>query len=480
MNHLPILAVMLPLFCAFVMPLLDLVAHRASRAAVVLGATGQLAVLALLVPRVAAEGIIEYHLGGWGPRVGIVLVVDGFSLFFALLAATGIWMVSLYSLEYVGRGEYRYYVLLFVVSAGVIGMMLTGDLFNLYVFFELASLASFPLIALSKNRHAVEAALRYMMYSTIASVFILLAVGLTYGATGTLNLRHAASALGDADAAVHGTVLALLLVGFGIKVALVPFHAWLPEAHGTAPAPVSALLSGVLLKTGVYAMLRLLFTLGAGVELARLEFVLLNLGTLSVIVGHTLALGQGNFKKVLAYSSIAHIGIIATGIGLGTVHGLAGALFHAINHMFMKSVAFFALGRIGLSRGFETADMQGAGWRAPWATTAFMIGALSLIGLPPLAGFIGKWEVTLDALRQRQWLAAAAIPFGTLLSAIYYGRMVRAMFSKAESDEVHQKTGGAVTALVLGVGAAGCLVPFLLWGGIAPILLQIAGIIRGS
>jgi multicomponent Na+:H+ antiporter subunit D len=479
LTHLSVLAVVLPLLCAFLMPLLDMVSNRVNRAAVVLFATGQIVVLLLLIPQVAADGTVEYHLGGWGPRIGIVLVVDGFSLLFALLVAVGIWMVSLFSLDYVDRREYRYFVLLFIVLAGVTGMVLTGDLFNLYVFFELASLASFPLIAFAKNPGAVEAAFRYMLYSTIASVFILLAIGLTYGATGTLNLRQAAEVLSSADATVRSAVLGLLLVGFAIKVAIVPFHAWLPEAHGSAPAPVSALLSGVLLKTGVYAMVRLLLTFGPGVGLGRLEHILLNLGALSVIVGHSLAVGQTNVKKMLAFSSIAHIGIIVTGVGLGTVYGLAGALFHAINHLFMKATAFFAAGRFGAGRGFEMADLRGAGWQAPWAAAAFIVSALSLIGLPPLAGFIGKWEITLDALRHGHLFHAAAILLGTLLSAVYYGRVTRILFSKTGQNGPPEKSGGLFAGLALCAGVAGCFVQFLVWGRIEPILIHIAGLIRG-
>lgn len=479
MSHLPVLAIIAPLSCAFLMPMLDYVSSRARRPCVVLFATAQVAIVAMLIPRVAAEGLVEYHLGGWGPRIGIVLAVDGFSLLFALLAATGIWMASLISLEYVDRREYRYFVLLFIVLAGVTGMLLTGDLFNMYVFFELAAMASFPLIAFAKSRGAVEAAFRYMLYSTIASVFILLAIGLVYGATGTLNLRQAAAAFASIDTVLRGVVLGLLLVGFAIKIALVPFHAWLPEAHGTAPAPVSALLSGVLLKTGVYAMIRLVFAFGPGVELVRLNAVLLNLGTLSVIVGHSLAFGQSNFKKVLAYSSIAHIGIIMTGVGLGTVQGMAGALFHVVNHLFMKSTAFYALGQLDSGGGFETADMRGIGWRAPWVATALIVSALSLIGIPPLGGFIGKWEVTLDALRGHHFLHAAAIPLGTLLSAIYYGRMVRILFSDPNQAPNAMHGGGPLTALVLIVGTTGCVLPFVYWGGLETVLLQVAGIVRG-
>jgi multicomponent Na+:H+ antiporter subunit D len=190
-------------------------------------------------------------------------------------------------------------------------------------------------------------------------------------------------------------------------------------------------------------------------------------------------LGQGNFKKMLAYSSIAHMGIIVTGMGLGTVQGLAGALFHAINHMFMKSTAFFALGQLGRDRGFEMAAMQGTAWRAPLATAALITSVLSLIGLPPLAGFIGKWGITLDALREEHILHAAAIPFGALLSAIYYGRMVRVMFSDGDPGGASRETGGWLTGLVLIVGTAGCLIPFILWGVIDTLLVSLAALIRG-
>jgi len=477
LTHLPVLAVIAPLFYAFLMPLLEYIPIRVRRTGTVLFAAGQIVLVLLMIPQVVAEGVIEYHVGGWVPPIGIVLVVDGFSLLFALLAAVGIGMVILYSLDYVDRREYRYFVLLFLVQTGVTGMLLTGDMFNLYVFFELASMASFPLIAFAGSRIAVEAALRYLVYSTIAAAFILLAIGLVYGATGTLNLRQAAVGLASADALVRSMVLGLLLTGLAIKVALVPFHVWLPVAHSTAPAPVSALLSGVMLKIAVYAIVRLLLAFGHGVQLARLEFVLLNLGTLAIVVGHWLALGQSNFKKTLAWSSIAHVGIIVTGMGLGTVQGMAGALFHSINHMFMKSLAFFAVGRLGRDRGFEMADMKGTGWRTPLAAAALIASALSLTGLPPLAGFIGKWEITVETLRERHFVHAAAIPFGTLLSAIYLGRMVRVVFGEAAPGGASREPGGLLTGLVFVMGTAGCLVPFVLWDSMWSVVLHVASLV---
>ncbi len=477
MSHLPVLAIVLPLLGAFCLPLLEALSNRARRMSVVLFATAQIGILLLLIPRVA-EGPVEYRLGGWGPEVGIVLMIDGFSLLFALLAAIGIWMVCIYSLDYVDRREYRYFVLLFIVLAGVTGMMLTGDLFNLYVFFELAAMASFPLIAFARGRSAVEAAFRYMLYSTVASVLILLAIGLIYGATGALNQQQAAAGLRDADAGLRAVILGLLTAGFAVKIALVPFHAWLPEAYASAPSPVSALLSGVLGKTGIYALVRLLVTFGPDTQLARLDLVLLYLATLSVVVGHSLAFGQDDFKKVLAYSSIAHVGIIMIGVGLGTAHGLAAALFHTGNHMFMKATAFLAMGQLDIGRGFGTAALRGAGWRAPLATTALIVSALSLIGVPPLAGFVGKWEVTVSALRGQHFLPAAAIVYGTLLAVVYYGRMTRSLLAKPPGSNTPEHASGPLTRLALLTGIAGCLVPFFLWGGLMSVVLHIAELVR--
>ncbi len=479
MIHLPILAIIAPLGYAFLIQLLELVSNRARRVGVVVCGAAQIVLLLLLIPQVAAEQVVVYHLGGWGPQVGIVLMVDGFSLLFALLSAVGIWLVSLYSLDYVEPRECRFFVLLFIVSAGVTGMLLTGDLFNLYVFFELASMASFPLIAYARTPGAVEAAFRYVVYSTLAATFILLAIGLTYAATGSLNLEQAAVGLRAADPLIRSVVLGLLLVGFAIKIALMPFHAWLPEAHSQAPAPISALLSGILLKTGVYALVRLLLVFGQGIELVRVEVLLLNLGALTVVAGHWLAMGQSNFKRALAYSSISHIGIIAMGLGLGTVAGLAGLLSHSINHMVMKSAAFFAVGQLGRGRqGYEAEHLRGTARQAPLATLAFVASALSLIGLPPFAGFIGKWEITLDVLREQHFLHALAIPLGSLLSAVYMGRMVQTLFSEGQRQPGEPGGGGRLTGVVLIAGTAGCLLPFLLWQQMAPVLLQIATYVR--
>jgi len=257
---------------------------------------------------------------------------------------------------------------------------------------------------------------------------------------------------------------------------------WLPiftfRRKGGVPKGKSFVYTTTLVETGIYAIVRLLGAFAPGTALGRAEWILLNLGAVSVIVGHSLALGQTNLKKMLAYSSIAHVGIIVIGAGLGTVPGLMGSLFHAMNHMFMKSTAFFAAGQLGVHRRFEVAEMHGVGWQAPFAAAVFLVSALSLIGLPPLGGFIGKWEITLDAVRQRHFFHAAAILFGTLLSAVYYGRAVRTFFSAPAQGAPGKSSEGLLTSLVLVGGATGCVVPFFLWGTMEPVLTHIADLVR--
>jgi multicomponent Na+:H+ antiporter subunit D len=276
------------------------------------------------------------------------------------------------------------------------GAVLAGDLFNLYVFIEIASIASYALVAFGTGGREVEAAFKYLILGAVASAAILLAIGLLYASTGLLNMADlgAAIAAGAVPRAALLAAAALLLAGFGLKAALMPFHAWLPDAHPSAPAPISAMLSGLLIKTlGIYALVRVFFlVIGMEGEIgAAIQTILLVFGCVSMVGGVLLALGQDDLKRLLAYSSISQMGFVIVALGTNTWLGIGAALFHAANHALFKSALFLSAGSLERITGTRALSRMGGLHRVAPATTAAIMGAsLSIAGVPPFNGFWSK------------------------------------------------------------------------------------------
>ena len=331
-----------------------------------------------------------YEMGRWRAPYGIVLVLDGLSALMLLTISIISFMATLYSVRYMERytANHKYYSLFLLMVAGMNGVVLTGDLFNLYVFMEIAAIASYALVAFGTQHEELEAAFKYLVLGTVASTFILLGIGLLYGLTGTLNMADMANRLTGGNLILFS--LSLFIVGFGLKAALVPFHAWLPDAHPSAPAPISAMLSGVVIKAlGVYAMARIIFNV-FGLSGLSSE-VLLILGTISMVVGVFLAIGQWDFKRLLAYHSVSQIGYVIVGIGLGTPLGILGGLFHLVNHAVFKSLLFLDAGSVEYATGTRRLDkMGGLSQKMPVTGFSSMIASLSISGIPPFNGFWSK------------------------------------------------------------------------------------------
>lgn len=434
MNHLPVLTIVIPLVCAFLLPPLDLISYRLRNTVAGVVAASQLGMGILLLLRIFQTGSLEYRLGGWGPEVGIVLSVDWLGATFAALIALGTFLVVWNSLDFVQKGESKYFLLLFVFSAGLTGAVLTGDLFNLYVFIEIIALAGFALVAFRRCVGAVVAALKYMVFTILSSLLILLAIAFVYGATGTLNIAQIAASLELFDPVVLRVSAGLLLVGVGLKLAVVPLHAWLPATYGESASPVAALLSGVAHKVPLYILIRFMFFFEAAAGAQRWQTILLALGTISVIFGHFMALGQTDVRRVLGYSSIAHTGYMLLGLGIGTPLAMAAVILHAVNHLIMKVGAFFSLGM--LTRGDRDhsaiSDLQGRGARSPFGGMVFLVSTLALIGVPPLGAFVSKWTLVTAMIEADLLIYALLMAAGTIVAAMYYGRIYRVLYRYSE------------------------------------------------
>ncbi len=369
-----------------------------------------------------------HKMGGWIPPVGINLVSDGLSTFMLIVINTVAFLAIVFSLKYMElyTAKPKYYALFMLMLAGMNGVVLTGDMFNLFVFLEIASIASYALVAFGCEHEELEASFKYIILGGAASAFILLGVAILYSITGTLNMADMAQTFSSGKinrAALFA--LAFFTMGFGVKGALVPFHAWLPDAHPSAPAPISAMLSGVLIKVlGIYALTRVIFNVFGFTP--TLGSILMALGGLSLVVGALLAIGQDDLKRLLAYSTISQIGYIVLGLGLGTPLGIMGGLFHLLNHATFKSLLFISSGAIEYSTGTrKLSQMGGLNRRLPLTTATSTVGFLSVSGIPPFNGFFSKLIVIIACVEAHQYIYAGVAVFVGLFTLLYFMRVQR-------------------------------------------------------
>ncbi|HOJ39412.1 MAG TPA: proton-conducting transporter membrane subunit [bacterium] len=422
-----ILLIALPLAMAFFIPM---VGRKVRWLPDVLANITTLGLFVLAGQSWGREGI--YTMGGWPAPLGIVLVLDGLSALLLFIINLISFLATLFSVDYLEKlytSKLRYYSLFLLMVAGMNGAVLTGDFFNLFVFLEIASIASYALVGFGCEAEELEASFKYLVIGSIASTFILLGVALLYGRFATLNMADVASALQH-----HGFdqvslfALVLLVVGFCTKAALVPFHAWLPDAHPSAPAPISAMLSGVLIKAiGIYALVRLVYNVfGISPLLASLFTYL---GVISMMAGVLLALGQWDFKRLLAYHSISQMGYVILGFGLATPLGLLGGLFHLLNHSLFKSLLFFDSGSVEYETGTRNLEKMGnLVQKMPVTSGSSLMASLSISGIPPFNGFWSKLVIILAAVQaQRPGLALWAVA-GSILTLASFSKIQRYAF----------------------------------------------------
>lgn len=398
-----------PLGAAFLIPMVSL---RFKWVPDLLANVVMAALAALACLTIGQAGV--FTLGGWG-TLGIALRLDGLTTLMLITINTIGLAMTIFSVQYMNRytSKLRYYSIFLCLVAGLNGVVLTGDLFNLYIFMEIVAVSSYALVAFGCEHDELEAAFKYAVLGTVASAFVLIGIALLYARLGTLDMAAMAVKLSASQMDLPLTfALGLFLCGFGLKAALVPFHAWLPDAHPAAPAPVSAMLSGVVIKTaGIYVLCRLVFNVFTVQLIPVLPVILLLLGTVSMIVGGLLSIGQWDMKRLLAYSSISQIGYIVVGLGLGTPLGLAGALFHLVNHSAFKSLLFLNAGAVEYAAGSrDLRHLGGLRHSMPFTANMSLVGSMAISGIPPLNGFWSKLIIVLACIESgHAWLALAAI-----------------------------------------------------------------------
>ncbi len=378
------------------------------------------------------------NVGNWGgfqevlgKIVGIQLVVDGLTAFMLVVVNFIAFLVAVYSVNYMTRytEKWQFYSLFLLMLAGMNGVLITGDMFNLFVFVEIASIASYALVAFGTGKRELEASFKYAIMGGIASLLILLGVIFLYSNTGTLNMADMTRILAGGDhPALLYFVFALFLTGFGLKAALVPFHAWLPDAHPSAPAPISAMLSGVLIKAlGVYVIVRIFYTVFGFTH--EISLVLMTMGAISMGVGALVALRQWDLKRLLAYSSISQVGFIMLGFGIGTPLAILGALFHLFNHSMFKSLLFLDSGAIEYeAHTRDLKEMGGLAKKMPVTNGTTIIGAMSLAGIPPFAGFWSKLIIIVAAVQANHMKLAAWAVLMSIVTIAYVLKAIRFAF----------------------------------------------------
>ena len=424
MDALIPIFVILPLAAAFLIPVVGRFVsgyQRISSTAVFL----VLSLLSLYCMFTREQPSYSYVIGGWEPvsgiPVGIHFTIDGLAVFMLVIISSIAFFASFYAISYIRRytAENNFYTLLCLMVGGMNGVVMTGDLFNLFVFLEIAVISSYALVAFGTGKNELEASFKYQVLGGMASMLILFGTGMVYWKTKTLNMADAAYVLAGAkqDHYLIFTQL-VFMAGFGLKAALMPFHAWLPDAHSSAPSPISAMLSGVLIKAvGIYVIMRLFFNMFA--LSPQISVVIIVLGTVSMVLGVFLAVGQWDIKRLLAYHSISQMGYVIIGVGMGmlilsrdgprTVAALsiAGGLFHLVNHAVFKGLLFLNAGAIEYETGTRNLkEMGGLSEQMPVTYSTSLGASMAISGIPPFNGFFSKLFIILAAIAGHFYLIA--------------------------------------------------------------------------
>jgi multicomponent Na+:H+ antiporter subunit D len=465
------LFIALPLAAAFLLPLFG---GRHAALADWLTNGILLCLVFLAVGSIGQEAV--YHMGAWSTPIGIDLRLDPLASLLLIAVSVIALITAFYSVQYMRRytAKHGYYALFLLMVAGMNGVILAGDLFNLYVLMEVATVASYALVGFGCRHEELEASFRYAVLGTLSSIIILIGVALVYAMTGTLNMAYIASRIAEIGMSPPLMfALALFMGGFGLKAALVPFHAWLPDAYPSAPAPVSAIFAGVLSKAiGIYVIARLLYNV-FGVTEVELE-VLRWLGVISMVVGGLLATGQSDMKRLFAYSSISQVGYIVLGLGLGTPLGVVGALFHLLNHAVFKSLLFLNAGTVEYVTGTRDLKQLGGLNRAmPVTRATTLVASMSIAGIPPFNGFWSKLIIIVACVQSGFVGFAVTAVIMSIVTLGYQLKVLRHAFATppapGSAGVVREPRMMCAAMIVL---ALGCMVlPLLLLGGFGSPLL---------
>ena len=488
-HHLPALQVVVPLIAA---PLCVLL--RRGTLAWLLALLASLASLAVslgLLVRVLEVGTISYLLGSWAAPWGIEYRVDVLNAFLLVLVSAIGAIVVPYARRSVAAEidpdqHYLFWATFLLCFAGLLGIAITGDAFNVFVFLEISSLSTYVLIALGRDRRALVASYQYLIMGTIGATFIVIGIGLLYLMTGTLNLADLAGRIGDVrQVRPELAALAFLTVGISLKLALFPLHLWLPNAYAYAPSVATAFLAATATKVAVYLLLRFGFSVFARSHVfdsLPMGHILLVLSVAAMFVASTVAIFQSDVKRLFAYSSVAQIGYITLGISLVSPTGLTAGIVHLFNHAVTKGAIFLLLGCVALRVGQPSIErLAGLGRRMPMTAAGLVIGGLSLIGVPGTVGFVSKWYLVLAALERGWWWLAGLVLLSSLLALVYVWRVVEALYFREPEGRMAQAVEAPISMLSSAwLLVAACVVFGLYTSGTVGVAAQAAQSLLGG
>ena len=468
-DHLPALLFLLPFMTAISLPMIGL-KHRGWCRPMALMAVFAMSVTSVANLMVVMDsGEIRYAFSGWAAPIGIEWVADGLAsvimVTLSLLALISLINAGPTLPHTLGQRIVPYYTLILLLISGLTGIVFAGDLFNVFVFLEVAALSGYALVGVAGGK-ALVSAFRYLILGTLGASLYLLGVGYFYAATGTLNMADLSQRVPElltSKAIVGGLIF--MFLGLGIKMALMPLHGWLPDAYTHAPEAISPFLASLVTKVALLAWVRIMFWVvgpDAEIEHVPILFLLEELGAIAAVVGAFLALAQHEVKRMFAYGGISHIGLILIGVGIGNPTGFAGGVFYLINDAVMQAGLFFVAGAVIYQYGVRTIeDLWCLRGQAPWMTGALIIMAMSMVGFPPTGGFFGKWYIILGAIEARNYLAVAAVVISTVLTLAYFIKLFECIFRDRQSSPVMNPVEvplsikvsvGAVSAAIIMLG----------------------------
>jgi multicomponent Na+:H+ antiporter subunit D len=452
-EQFPALIVVTPLIFSFLVNVVGLWSRKLCFPLVLIALSACLVFAGGILEVVITQGKpIHYYLGGWEPPWGIAYYIDHLGAYMAIIVAFIALVVAIYSKRSIERevAEHKVpqlYTLFLLNVTGLLGITLTGDLFNLYVLLEIASFSAYALIAIGEEG-ALIASFRYVVMGTIGACFYLLGVGVVYSMTGSLNMVDVSGILPHLyQSKAISMAFTFFLIGIAIKMALYPLHAWLPDAYTRAPSSVSALMAPTMTKVGCYVLIRIMFSVFEpcfSIEYLPVTAILGWIAVVALIIGSIYAIAQGDLKRMLAYSTVAQIGYIVLGIALANRTGLIGSLLHILAEAFTKGCLFLVAGAIMYKLGMRHIDQfRNLFWKMPFTMIAFVIAAFSMIGIPPTCGFFSKLYLVLGAVEAKEWVFVVALLVSVILNIVYFFNVIKhAFFDPAESAYAHD--GGGV------------------------------------
>lgn len=436
-DHLPILLLITPLFSAIFIAFISLFIKTDYIQKIIagIGLSIPFYYLVLLYQKLS-YGAIEYHMGNWEKPYAITLFIDELSFTLLLITSIIIFLCFIYSLQYMKGTDVKFYFFFLLLTSGLFGLFLAGDFFNLYIFFDLTIITSYILITFGDKKSSIKASFIYIVMSSIATFFFLYGIGFIYSKIGLLNIQEVSTVFSRLDIQTQIVILTMFLGALAIKAAIIPFHSWLVIAHSTAPSPISAILSAIIVKAGIYILFRIL---SLGFSIQYLSELIIIFGIITMLGGITGALIEWDIKRILAYSTISHIGLIIIGIGTFSLIGITGGLFHVINHAFFKSLLFLCAGAMIYQTGTKDIREHNIGKTMPLTMLSFVIASLAISGITPFNGSISKSliETSVHSI-PIVWIFLLLSTIATIavFSKIFYYSFIKSLKNKTPTNDV--------------------------------------------